>query len=136
MDSLIPFTTSGSLVDSVDKKMFVLLRDGRKLFGVLRSYDQFANLVLEDTVERLYHSSTYGDIQRGVFLIRGENVVLMGEVDLDKEDVLPLQPVDLAQIIPIHREETESRKLREAAKAKILYEQSGFCKEGGEGDDY
>ncbi|KAG8874273.1 SM-like, degradation of cytoplasmic mRNAs and positively regulates transcription initiation [Tulasnella sp. 331] len=125
MDSLIPFTTSGSLVDSVDKKMFVLLRDGRKLFGVLRSYDQFANLVLEDTVERLYHGSSYGDIQRGVFLIRGENVVLMGEVDLDKEDILPLQPVELAQIIPVHREEVERRKVREAAKAKILFEQSG-----------
>lgn len=39
--SNIAFTTSGSLVDCVDKKMLVVLRDGKKLIGVLRSYDQF-----------------------------------------------------------------------------------------------
>lgn len=39
-----------------------------------------ANLVLEDTVERIYHANNYGDITRGVFLIRGENVVLLGEI--------------------------------------------------------
>lgn len=39
--SNIAFTTSGALVDCVDKKMLVVLRDGKKLIGVLRSYDQF-----------------------------------------------------------------------------------------------
>jgi len=116
--------------------MLVVLRDGRKLIGVLRSYDQFANLVLEDTVERIYHDNVYGDIHRGVFLIRGENVVLLGEVDLDKEDTVPLSPVPLEHIIPVHRQEAEQRKLREAVKAKILFEENGFCKEGGEGDGY
>jgi U6 snRNA-associated Sm-like protein LSm1 len=28
------------------------------------------------------------------------------------------------------------KKQKEEAKAKILYEQKGFCKEGGEGDGY
>lgn len=39
-----------------------------------------ANLVLEDTVERIYHGSSYADTRVGLFLIRGENVVLLGEV--------------------------------------------------------
>jgi len=77
--------------------MLVILRDGRKLHGVLRSYDQFgmssflhspvmlnatssANLVLEDTVERIYHGSAYAESRHGLFLIRGENVVLLGEI--------------------------------------------------------
>jgi U6 snRNA-associated Sm-like protein LSm1 len=34
------FTTSGALVNSVDKKMILVLRDNTKLFGVLRSFDQ------------------------------------------------------------------------------------------------
>lgn len=118
--------------------MLVVLRDGRKLIGVLRSYDQFgeagprkspysilvlhhldvpaflslsvfasqqtylincgllvwtANLVLEDTVERIHHASSYGDIPRGVFLIRGENVVLLGEiVSLSTTPVPPSYP--------------------------------------------
>lgn len=78
--------------------MLVLLRDGRKLQGVLRSYDQFgesssgvhvfnalfkifaANLVMEDTVERIYHEDVFAEMKRGLYLIRGENVVLLGEV--------------------------------------------------------
>lgn len=41
-----------------------------------------ANLVLSGSYERVHHpaSCTYADIPRGVFLVRGENVVLMGEV--------------------------------------------------------
>ncbi|KZW02138.1 Sm-like ribonucleo protein [Exidia glandulosa HHB12029] len=136
MDSLIPFTTSGSLVDCVDKKMLVVLRDGRKLFGVLRSYDQFANLVLEDTVERFYHGENYGEVRRGVFLIRGENVVLLGEIDLDVEDEVPLQPVPQDMIQPVHKEDFEARKRREAAKSSVLFTQKGFSREGGEGDWY
>jgi U6 snRNA-associated Sm-like protein LSm1 len=30
----------------------VILRDGRNLVGVLRSFDQFSNMVMEDTFER------------------------------------------------------------------------------------
>lgn len=41
-----------------------------------------ANLVLTQTVERLFHpaSKSYAQTDRGVFLVRGENVVLLGEV--------------------------------------------------------
>lgn len=78
------------------------LRDGRQLIGVLRSYDQYgefaahqlattagadfeahtANLVVTQSFERLFHpkSNTFGQMDRGVFLIRGENVVLLGEI--------------------------------------------------------
>lgn len=58
----------------------VLLRDGRTLIGYLRSVDQFANLVLHRTIERIHVGDEYGDIPRGVFIIRGENVVLLGEI--------------------------------------------------------
>jgi U6 snRNA-associated Sm-like protein LSm1 len=39
-----------------------------------------ANLVLEDTVERIYHQDVFAEQWVGLFLIRGENVVLLGEV--------------------------------------------------------
>ncbi|KAJ7225475.1 hypothetical protein GGX14DRAFT_489494, partial [Mycena pura] len=145
MDSLIPFTTSGSLMDCVDRKMLVILRDGRKLYGVLRSYDQFANLVLEDTVERIYHANAFAENWHGLFLIRGENVVLLGEIarlaatlcDLDLEDEVPVgRQVEWAALEPYHKVDVEMKKQREEAKAKILYEKKGFCKEGGEGDGY
>lgn len=82
------------------EKVLVVLRDGRKLIGVLRSYDQFgappcprltclalniltsipANLVLEGTVERKHLAHYYADQAVGVMIIRGENVVLLGEI--------------------------------------------------------
>lgn len=116
--------------------MLVILRDGRKLHGVLRSYDQFANLVLEDTVERIYHGEYFAEHRHGLFLIRGENVVLLGEIDLDTEDDIPLKQVDYHELEPYHLAEVEAKKQREEAKAQILYENKGFCREGGEGDGY
>lgn len=78
------FTTAAQLLDLTDKKLMVVLRDGRKLIGVLRSWDQFGNLVLQDTVERQFvHSegkALWADIERGLFLVRGENVSLLGEI--------------------------------------------------------
>ncbi|KAI0348001.1 Sm-like ribonucleoprotein [Trametopsis cervina] len=136
MDSLIPFTTSGSLVDCVDRKMLVLLRDGRKLQGVLRSYDQFANLVLEDTVERIYHRDVFAERKVGLYLIRGENVVLLGEVDLDQEEDVPIRQVDWEVLHPYHIQDIADKKQRDEVKAQVLYEKRGFCKEGGEGDGY
>lgn len=44
---------AASLVDHLDKRIAVLLQDGRNLIGFLRSYDQYMNLVLHDTIERL-----------------------------------------------------------------------------------
>lgn len=60
--------------------MIVVLRDGSNLVGYLRSVDQFANLVLHMTVERIFVGDKYGDIPRGVYIVRGENVVLLGEI--------------------------------------------------------
>ncbi len=146
------------------------LRDGRKLHGVLRSYGPVrcgvlshprhhnpadpvpANLVLEDTVERIYHGSAFAESWHGLYLIRGENVVLLGE---NVRYTLPARLVVLTSAgpRPRGRRPAEAGRLRQArrlpprrgrrpkkereeVKSQILYEQKGFCKEGGEGDGY
>lgn len=68
------------LSNFIVEKLMVLLRDGRTLIGYLRSVDQYANLLLQKTVERIHVGKKFGDIPRGVFLVRGENVVLLGEI--------------------------------------------------------
>ncbi|CAG8756579.1 45186_t:CDS:2, partial [Gigaspora margarita] len=112
-------------------KLLVVLRDGRKLIGVLRSFDQFANLVLQDTIERIYVGDAYGDIPRGIFIIRGENVVLLGEI----EDELPLRQVPVEEILLAQREEMEARQRREKLKNKLLHDQ-GFSVDFTETDLY
>ncbi|MBW0502945.1 hypothetical protein O181_042660 [Austropuccinia psidii MF-1] len=145
--SNVPFTTSGALVDIVDKKILVTLRDGKKFIGVLRSYDQFANLVLQDTIERIHVGigkdqnrpcGKYADIWKGVFLVRGENVVLLGEIDLDKEDDV-IQKCDLdsvENVMEMQKDEQEIKAQVIKQKDKVLFDRYGFGKEGDEGDRY
>ena len=72
-----------------------------KILGYLRSVDQFANLVLHQTIERIHVGKCYGDIPRGVFVVRGENVVLLGEIDVEKTEPkdIGLTEVSLEEIL-------------------------------------
>jgi len=93
---------ASSMVEQLDRKCLVILRDGRHLVGILRTFDQFSNLVLQETSERRIlvvpkensesnasddnNTICYQtDIQLGLFIVRGDNVVLLGEVDDDEE---------------------------------------------------
>ncbi|XP_010876649.1 U6 snRNA-associated Sm-like protein LSm1 isoform X1 [Esox lucius] len=109
---------TASLIEDIDKKHLVLLRDGRTLIGFLRSIDQFANLVLQQTVERIHVGKKYGDLPRGIFIVRGENVVLLGEIDLEKECETSLQQVCIEDILEEQRLQQHTRL--EAEKAKHL----------------
>ncbi|EIW71343.1 hypothetical protein TREMEDRAFT_60273 [Tremella mesenterica DSM 1558] len=135
MEALIPFTTSGSLVDLVDKKVLVILRDGRKIIGVFRSYDQFANFLMESVVERLYHKMEYADRDIGILLVRGENVVAVGEIDLIAEDLIPLRETSVENIMTRITEENTKRDKDQIIKENVLREY-GFVSEGREGDAY
>lgn len=133
------FTTTAAIVGSVDRKIFVQLRDGRMLFGVLRTFDQYANLILQHTVERIYieGQNKYGECDRGVFMVRGENVVMLGEVDIDKEDL----PLENMERIPFEEAETHKEKMDEQkykeniAKGKKLA-QFGLTTDFNKGDLY
>ena len=48
--------------------------------GFVLTPSQLANLVLQDTIERIFVNELYADIPRGIFLVRGENVLLLGEI--------------------------------------------------------
>jgi len=101
---------TASLLTELDKKMLVVLRDGRTLIGYFRSVDQFANLVLEDTIERIHVGKKYGDLQRGIFIIRGENVVLLGEIDPALEDNGVLTKVSVNEILDAQRREMSEKE--------------------------
>jgi len=56
--------------------------------------------------------------------------------DLDAEDVVPIVPAPVDLMMDLNRQEVDDRKRRDNLKTTILFEQKGFCKEGGEGDGY
>ncbi|PBC31015.1 U6 snRNA-associated Sm protein LSm1 [Apis cerana cerana] len=109
-------------LDSYTEKLMVLLRDGRTLIGYLRSVDQFANIVLHRTIERIHVGKEYGDIPRGIFIVRGENVVLLGEIDRDKERDLPLTEVSVDDILDAQRREQELKQDQKRLINKTLKE--------------
>ena len=86
---------SASLVEQLDRRLMVVLRDGRHLIGYLRSFDQFSNMVMEDVCERRIlqtkdadgkMSSYYTDVRLGLYMVRGDSMVLLGEVDEEEKD--------------------------------------------------
>ncbi|TGZ49199.1 U6 snRNA-associated Sm-like protein LSm1 [Temnothorax curvispinosus] len=117
---------TASLLEELEKKLMVLLRDGRTLIGYLKSVDQFANIVLQSTIERIHVGQEYGDIPRGIFIVRGENVVLLGEIDIEKEKVLPLKKVTVDEILDAQRREQESKQEQKKRVNKALKER-GFA---------
>eukprot|EP01098_Paradermamoeba_levis_P000298 TRINITY_DN10304_c0_g1_i2.p1 TRINITY_DN10304_c0_g1~~TRINITY_DN10304_c0_g1_i2.p1 ORF type:complete len:133 (-),score=40.47 TRINITY_DN10304_c0_g1_i2:179-577(-) len=119
-----------SLVEEVDKKLIVVLRDGRKFIGILRSFDQFANIVLEGTVERVIVGECFGDIPLGIFIIRGENVVLLGDIDEEKENLIKLKRVSPEEIKLAFKKEQEMKENQNKLKRKIMLDRGLFVDTG------
>ncbi|KAK4161986.1 hypothetical protein QBC43DRAFT_89523 [Cladorrhinum sp. PSN259] len=79
-----------SLNSYVEKKVCIITTDGRSLVGTLMAHDNTTNLVLSNTVERVIRSPEDGEpsaeVPLGLYLIRGENVCLVGLVDEALDD--------------------------------------------------
>ncbi|GES66451.1 hypothetical protein ATETN484_0015002300 [Aspergillus terreus] len=60
----------------------------------------------------MYAGNLYADIPRGIFLVRGENVLLLGEIDLDKEDDIPphVQKASFQEVFELKKKEEANRK--------------------------
>lgn len=63
----------------------MLTVDGRILIGTLFSADNLTNLVLSEAFERIIQTPDSEEdsmvVEHGVYLVRGDNVVVCGEVD-------------------------------------------------------
>ena len=54
--------------------------------GILRGFDQTLNLILDDSHERVLSPSEPAQrIDLGLYLVRGDNVAVIGELDAAKE---------------------------------------------------
>ena len=79
---------STSLVEQLDRPVLLILRDSRHILGVLRSFDQFCNVLIEQSKERRFcwtnengKHPVYTDVEEGATVIKGDQIVVMGEVD-------------------------------------------------------
>ena len=54
--------------------------------------------MLTDTFERIVVDNRYSDKRLGTYILRGENIVMLGEVDPAREAQTKLQRVSVAEI--------------------------------------
>ncbi|KAL4599366.1 hypothetical protein ACB092_11G121600 [Castanea dentata] len=102
-----------SLASYLDKKVVLQLQDDRKLIGVLRSFDQLANVVMEGAYERIIVGDLYFDMQLGLYVVRGENV----------REELPqhMTRVSEAEITRAQKAEREVVHLQRSIKKKLEF---------------
>lgn len=78
----------------VDTMISVITNDGRNIVGTLRGFDQTTNLILEDCHERVF--STMQGVELlplGLYIIRGDNVAVIGELDDELDSQINLDVV-------------------------------------------
>ncbi|KAH7698979.1 U6 snRNA-associated Sm-like protein LSm8 [Aphelenchoides avenae] len=86
----------------MNKVISVITGDGRNIVGMMKGFDQTINLVLEDSHERVYSETTgVSQIPLGLYIVRGDNIAVIGEIDEDLDRRLDLEKVLAAPLPPI-----------------------------------
>uniref|UniRef100_A0A7R9TR73 U6 snRNA-associated Sm-like protein LSm8 n=1 Tax=Prasinoderma coloniale TaxID=156133 RepID=A0A7R9TR73_9VIRI len=95
-------SAAAALEPLVGNVISVITNDGRNIVGVLKGFDQTTNLILDDSHERVY-SSAEGVVQHvlGVYLIRGDTIAIVGELDEDLDAQLELDKIKAAPLKPV-----------------------------------
>ncbi len=70
----MPKAVLPELKNYLEKRLFIKLNGKRAVSGVLRGYDQFLNIVLENTVEEV-SDKVRNPI--GTVVIRGNSIIMM-----------------------------------------------------------
>ncbi|KAF9458243.1 hypothetical protein BDZ94DRAFT_1173993 [Collybia nuda] len=91
-----------SLQGYVDRRVLLILQDGRAIVGTMAGYDQKSNVVLSDSKERVYSiDEGVEEIPLGLYLVKGDMVVLIGEIDEVLDQAVDLATVRAEPIMPI-----------------------------------
>ncbi|TDL22788.1 Sm-like ribonucleo protein [Rickenella mellea] len=71
-----------SLQGYVDRRVLLILQDGRTIVGVLSGFDQRSDVVLSESKERIYSiDEGVEEVPLGLYLVKGDQIMLIGELD-------------------------------------------------------
>mmetsp|Transcript_5706 Transcript_5706/g.16310 ORF Transcript_5706/g.16310 Transcript_5706/m.16310 type:complete len:101 (-) Transcript_5706:1076-1378(-) len=91
------------LADVVDTTISVITNDGRNIVGILRGYDQATNLILDDCFERVFSTKAgVEQLELGLYVIRGDNIAVVGEVDDDLNRQIDFSTIRAAPLKPVN----------------------------------
>ncbi|KAI0087364.1 hypothetical protein BDY19DRAFT_893323 [Irpex rosettiformis] len=91
-----------SLQGYVDHRVLLILQDGRAIVGIMAGYDQKSNVVLSDSKERVYSMDEgVEEIPLGLYLVKGDQIVLIGELDENADQAVDLSSIRAEPLPPI-----------------------------------
>ncbi|OEH78751.1 U6 snRNA-associated Sm-like protein LSm8 [Cyclospora cayetanensis] len=99
---------ASGLQSLLEQRVCVLTFDGRLFMGTLIAFDQSTNLVLNKCTEKVVHEDAPVEIvPLGLYLLRGDNIAVVGQVDEDVEKSIdasgvrapPLKPVSTQALL-------------------------------------
>jgi len=80
----------------------IITNDGRNIVGTLRGFDQAINLIVDECHERIYSADAgVTQVVLGLYVIRGDNVSVVGEVDEDMDVQIDLKKVKAPPLKPV-----------------------------------
>ncbi|KAJ6588939.1 hypothetical protein B0H19DRAFT_922479 [Mycena capillaripes] len=91
-----------SLQGYVDRRVLLMLQDGRVIVGVMAGFDQKSNVVLSESKERIYSMDVgVEEVPLGLYLVKGDMIVLIGELDDALDQAVDLEKIHAEPIPPI-----------------------------------
>jgi U6 snRNA-associated Sm-like protein LSm8 len=91
-----------SLQGYIDRRVLLVLQDGRAIVGVLAGYDQKSNVVLSDSKERIYSiDEGVEEVPLGLYLVKGDMIILIGEIDEERDRAIDLSTIRADPVAPI-----------------------------------
>ncbi|KAH9941721.1 LSM-domain-containing protein [Epithele typhae] len=86
----------------VDHRVLLILQDGRAIVGMMAGFDQKSNVVLSDSKERVYSMDEgVEEIPLGLYLVKGDQIVLIGEIDDATDNAVDLSAIRAEPLPPI-----------------------------------
>ncbi|KAL1747042.1 hypothetical protein HDZ31DRAFT_61615 [Schizophyllum fasciatum] len=91
-----------SLQGYVDRRVLLVLQDGRTIVGVLAGFDQKSNIILSECRERVYSMDEgVEEIPLGLYIVKGDMICLIGEIDNDRDAAIDVSTIRAEPIPPI-----------------------------------
>ncbi|XP_023027794.1 U6 snRNA-associated Sm-like protein LSm8 isoform X1 [Leptinotarsa decemlineata] len=86
----------------VNHTVSIITSDGRNFIGTLKGFDQTINIILDESHERVYSTTTgVEQVMLGLHIIRGDNVALIGQIDEEIDNRLNLANIKAEPLNPV-----------------------------------
>eukprot|EP00004_Rigifila_ramosa_P005013 TRINITY_DN15465_c0_g1_i1.p1 TRINITY_DN15465_c0_g1~~TRINITY_DN15465_c0_g1_i1.p1 ORF type:complete len:110 (+),score=33.20 TRINITY_DN15465_c0_g1_i1:2-331(+) len=78
----VPGAPLNPLENWLNHSVSIVTNEGRIFVGTLKGFDQFVNVILEDSHERSYSLASGVKMEPlGLYIVRGDNIAVIGELD-------------------------------------------------------